>query len=101
MGSLGWGRCYWCSRWQYNMYIPDPIGYPLCDQDDRTAAECPDALACIDRYLETGKPHIDAIGCHVKRMVDYKFFPVLPQAALEAIASNLQYPGDPAWRAWR
>ena len=30
MGSLGWARCYWCWRWQYNMYIPDWTGYPLC-----------------------------------------------------------------------
>ena len=30
MGSLGWCQCYWCWRWEYNMYIPDGVGGPLC-----------------------------------------------------------------------
>ena len=43
MGSLGWERCYWCSKWQYNMYIPDPVGAPLCD-------------TCLDRCCDVGTP---------------------------------------------
>ena len=43
MGSLGWHRCHWCSKWQYNMYIPDGIDGPLCG-------------TCIDRSIEVGTP---------------------------------------------
>ena len=30
MGSLGWAQCYWCWRWEFNMYISDGIEAPLC-----------------------------------------------------------------------
>ena len=52
MGSLGWARCYWCWRWEWNPYIPDFIpgpepdgdhGGPLCD-------------ACMDRWIEGSGP---------------------------------------------
>ena len=43
MGSLGWAQCYWCWRWNYNMYIPDPIGRPLCHY-------------CFDRFLDGLEP---------------------------------------------
>ena len=45
MGSLGWAQCYWCWKWQYNMYIIDWIQEPLCD-------------VCIDRLIddEQGPP---------------------------------------------
>ena len=29
---LGWEQCYWCWRWQFNMYILDPIARPLCEE---------------------------------------------------------------------
>ena len=31
MGSLGWAQCHDCFGWEFNMYIPDGIGYPLCE----------------------------------------------------------------------
>ena len=31
MGTLGWAQCEWCWKWQYNMYIGDAVGAPLCD----------------------------------------------------------------------
>ena len=31
MGSTGWIQCYWCSEWGYNLYIPDGVCRPLCD----------------------------------------------------------------------
>ena len=32
MGSLGWATCNWCWRWEFNMYITDWVGAPLCDR---------------------------------------------------------------------
>ena len=43
MGSLGWEPCYWCWQWQYGMYIPDPVGHPLCDD-------------CMDEYAVGQRP---------------------------------------------
>ena len=59
MGSLGWHRCHWCRKWQYNMYIPDGIDGPLCG-------------TCIDRSIEvadapcfgsepTGRPAVPSV----------------------------------------
>ena len=31
MGSLGWAQCHDCFGWEFNMYIPDGLGYPLCE----------------------------------------------------------------------
>ena len=31
MGSTGWIQCYWCSEWGYNLYIPDGVCRPLCE----------------------------------------------------------------------
>ena len=30
MGSLGWEQCYWCWKWEDDMYIPDGVNSPLC-----------------------------------------------------------------------
>ena len=49
MGSLGWARCWWCHRWQYNMYIPFEPNRPLCHMDEETGQHCPGvfpALTC-------------------------------------------------------
>ena len=43
MGSLGWARCWWCWRLEYNMYIPDPCQRPLCGH-------------CSDRFYYGGEP---------------------------------------------
>ena len=43
MGSLGWARCLWCWKLEYNMYIVDWIEEPLCP-------------TCIDRLLEEKGP---------------------------------------------
>ena len=32
MGSLGWATCWWCWKWEHNMYIADGIDHPLCDE---------------------------------------------------------------------
>ena len=32
MGSMGWGRCSSCQRWALNMYIPDGLMQPLCEE---------------------------------------------------------------------
>ena len=39
IGSLGWETCYWCHQWNWNMYIPDGVGGPLCP-------------ACLDRFVD-------------------------------------------------
>ena len=43
MGSLGWDQCYWCCKWQKNMYIVDWIEGPLCDD-------------CMDRLCQGKGP---------------------------------------------
>ena len=42
MGSLGWAQCWWCWRWEENMYIPDHME-AMCGW-------------CIDRLLDGGAP---------------------------------------------
>ena len=62
MGSLGWAQCYWCWRWEYDMYIPDWVGRPLCvrcgDRDDEGERPPwqPDARARLQLVLEKMLP---------------------------------------------
>ena len=30
--GLGWEQCYWCWRWEWNMYIPYGVNQPLCNR---------------------------------------------------------------------
>ena len=51
MGIMGWARCYWCWRWEYNPACPDfqegPEGEqhhgPLCD-------------TCLDLWMGRRRP---------------------------------------------
>ena len=43
MGSLGWARCHWCWKWEYNMYIPDRVNGALCGD-------------CLDIFIDGGEP---------------------------------------------
>ena len=53
MGSLGWAKCYWCGKWEYNMYIPDGVDNPLCEYclDSRRGPPQPDARARLAEAL--------------------------------------------------
>ena len=54
MGSMGWGRCYWCHDWVFDPYIIDWIGWPLCD-------------TCFDRHvdgLDNYEPPRPNARCH-------------------------------------
>ena len=86
MGSLGWAQCYWCSRWEEDMYIPDSehlqaeygniIGAPWC-------ADCLEQEQCW-RCLRWGNhdgplcSHCDRQRCEL--LVWYCFTRLLEEA---------------------
>ena len=92
MGSLGWAfdhrsggaRCFWCWRWEWNMYIPDPVGRPLCGD-------------CLDSFCEGHRPpwQPDAIG-RTAGLLAMTFRPATPSIGpevCERIAAFL----EPSW----
>ena len=42
-GMQGWFQCFWCWKWEVNMFVPNPVAGPLCEQ-------------CMDRFLDGDGP---------------------------------------------
>ena len=85
MGSLGWGRCYWCWAWEYNMYIPDGLDLPLCD-------------TCLDRSAPPWWPNeLQRWELLVERLFrcQWRGDPPIPAAICDRIASFVARPWVP------
>jgi hypothetical protein len=85
MGSLGWARCYWCWRWELNMYIPDGLDRPLCDP-------------CLDRSAPPWWPNeLQRWELLVERLFrcQRRGDPPIPAAICDRIASFVARPWAP------
>ena len=84
MGSRGWAQCYWCDRWENNMYIIDWMGAPLCGR-------------CMDWYVDGGKPYsptaIERSMNHIAWIM-HRLLPANATAPL-LIAEFLRYGWEP------